>query len=155
MSFLKLGELNLKMRGGGKEMIMKWLTSLVVIVALMFVSIPAFAFPLLTPYRINIFEQYDYEVIWRNGNIVGPGEVLAVGDIDFQQKCYDTFDSFRKKNRTILFVSHDLDAIEKICDRVILLEGGRIKKQGCCCDVLAAYRATSPLARQSESKRKR
>jgi lipopolysaccharide transport system ATP-binding protein len=81
-------------------------------------------------------------------------EVLAVGDIDFQRKCYDTFDSFKKKGRTILFVSHDLESIEKTCDKVILLEGGRITKQGCCRDVLAAYRAKAPLAGQSGSKRK-
>jgi len=81
-------------------------------------------------------------------------EVLAVGDIDFQQKCYDTFESFKKNGRTILFVSHDLNAVEKFCDRVVLLQDGQITKQGCCCDVLAAYRATVPLAQQTSNKRK-
>jgi lipopolysaccharide transport system ATP-binding protein len=59
-------------------------------------------------------------------------EVLAVGDIDFQQKCYDCFESFKKNGRTILFVSHDLNAVEKFCDRVVLLENGEIKAQGEC-----------------------
>lgn len=55
-------------------------------------------------------------------------EVLAVGDIDFQKKCYDSFESFKKNGRTILFVSHDLNAVEKFCDRVTLLERGRISQ---------------------------
>ena len=66
-------------------------------------------------------------------------EVLAVGDIDFQQKCYDSFEKFKKNGRTILFVSHDLTAVEKFCDRVILLENGCIKEQGKPKNVLAAY----------------
>jgi len=57
-------------------------------------------------------------------------EVLAVGDIDFQRKCYDSFESFKKDGRTILFVSHDLNAIERFCDRVVLLEKGCIKNIG-------------------------
>lgn len=52
-------------------------------------------------------------------------EVLAVGDLDFQKKCYDAFLNFKKSGRTILFVSHDLSAIAKFCDRVIQIEGGR------------------------------
>lgn len=66
-------------------------------------------------------------------------EVLAVGDVDFQRKCYDSFEKFRKAGRTILFVSHDLAAVEKFCDRVILLENGYIKEQGKSKNVLATY----------------
>jgi len=67
-------------------------------------------------------------------------EVLAVGDIDFQQKCYDCFKNFKKDRRTILFVSHDLNAVEKFCDRVVLLENGRIEAQGESEAVIAKYR---------------
>jgi lipopolysaccharide transport system ATP-binding protein len=74
-------------------------------------------------------------------------EVLAVGDIDFQRKCYDSFESFKKNGRTIVFVSHDLNAVEKFCDRVILLENGQIKHQGCCRDVLSDYRTAVVLGR--------
>jgi len=70
-------------------------------------------------------------------------EVLAVGDIDFQQKCYDCFESFKKNGRTILFVSHDLNAVEKFCDRVILLENGRINDVGSSAHVLDKYRSFS------------
>lgn len=67
-------------------------------------------------------------------------EVLAVGDIDFQQKCYDSFKSFKEKGRTIVFVSHDLTAIENFCDRAILLEEGKVVAQGRPHDVLAVYK---------------
>jgi lipopolysaccharide transport system ATP-binding protein len=52
-------------------------------------------------------------------------EVLAVGDESFQQKCSDTIYDLRKKGRTIVFVSHDLVSVRKICQRALLLDGGR------------------------------
>ncbi len=52
-------------------------------------------------------------------------EVLAVGDANFQQKCFSVFDKFKKEGRTIVFVSHDLGAVEKWCDKCILLENGK------------------------------
>lgn len=66
-------------------------------------------------------------------------EVLAVGDIDFQRKCYDSFDKFIKAGRTILFVSHDLGAIDKFCDRVILLKDGLVKADGEPKSILSEY----------------
>lgn len=73
-------------------------------------------------------------------------EVLAVGDIDFQKKCYDAFESFKKAGRTILFVSHDSTAIEKFCDRAVLLENGVIKAQGEPGLVEDEYRRNTGLA---------
>ena len=70
-------------------------------------------------------------------------EVLAVGDADFQQKCYNVFKEFKQTGKTIVFVSHDLGAIEKFCDRVILLENGQIKGQGHPRDILELYRKAS------------
>jgi lipopolysaccharide transport system ATP-binding protein len=66
-------------------------------------------------------------------------EVLAVGDIDFQQKCYSSFKNFKQQGRTIVFVSHDLKAIGRFCDRVVLLENGQIKCGGKPEQVLATY----------------
>jgi len=67
-------------------------------------------------------------------------EVLAVGDIDFQQKCYDSFESFKKKGRTIVFVSHDLGSIERFCDRAILLKEGSVSAEGHPKEVLTTYK---------------
>jgi lipopolysaccharide transport system ATP-binding protein len=68
-------------------------------------------------------------------------EVLAVGDIDFQHKCYDTFVSFKKNGKTIIFVSHDLNAVEKFCDRVVLLKEGTAIAEGHSRDVLSLYKS--------------
>ncbi len=68
-------------------------------------------------------------------------EVLAVGDIDFQQKCYDVFADFKKTGRTILFVSHDLKAVEQFCDRAVLLKNGSVEAIGSPVTVLRKYRS--------------
>ena len=51
-------------------------------------------------------------------------EALSVGDVFFQSKCYRKFEDFKKAGKTILFVSHDLSAISRYCDRAILLNQG-------------------------------
>ena len=53
-------------------------------------------------------------------------EVLAVGDGAFQLKCFDQFARLRAEGRTILFVTHDMAAIERFCDRAMLLERGAV-----------------------------
>jgi len=57
-------------------------------------------------------------------------EVLAVGDAAFQQKCFDTLEERRRAGTTILFVSHAMDVVEMVCDRAMLLEGGRVVEIG-------------------------
>jgi ABC-type polysaccharide/polyol phosphate transport system ATPase subunit len=52
-------------------------------------------------------------------------EVLAVGDAAFQQKCFDEFGRLKADGRTIVFVTHDMSAIEKFCDRAMLMDRGR------------------------------
>ena len=53
-------------------------------------------------------------------------EVLAVGDAEFQQKCYDEFNRLRDEGRTVLLVTHDMPAVQRFCDRAMLLERGRV-----------------------------
>ena len=53
-------------------------------------------------------------------------EVLAVGDASFQRKCYDEFGRMREAGKTIVFVTHDMSAVERFCDRAMLLEKGRV-----------------------------
>ena len=57
-------------------------------------------------------------------------EVLAVGDAAFQQKCYEQFDRIRDAGRTVLFVTHDMGAVERYCDRALLIEGGEVTVMG-------------------------
>ena len=53
-------------------------------------------------------------------------EVLAVGDAAFQQKCFDVFTRMRDEGKTILFVTHDMGAVQRFCDRALLLEQGDV-----------------------------
>lgn len=57
-------------------------------------------------------------------------EVLAVGDASFQQKCFDVFHRLRDEGKTILFVTHDMDAVKRFCHRALLLDRGEMKLLG-------------------------
>jgi ABC-type polysaccharide/polyol phosphate transport system ATPase subunit len=66
-------------------------------------------------------------------------EVLAVGDAAFQRKCFDQFERMKAEGRTILFVTHDMGAIERFCDRAMLIERGRILDIGAPGDISREY----------------
>lgn len=66
-------------------------------------------------------------------------EVLAVGDLNFQKKCLGKMENVANEGRTVLFVSHNMAAIRRLCDRAILLEKGNIKAKGDISDVLHTY----------------
>ena len=70
-------------------------------------------------------------------------EVLAVGDAAFQQKCLDKMSEIRRQGRTILFVSHDMSAVSRLCQRVVLLESGQIVADGAPADVVNRYLSAS------------
>jgi ABC-type polysaccharide/polyol phosphate transport system ATPase subunit len=57
-------------------------------------------------------------------------EVLAVGDAAFQQKCYQEFERIRRSGTTVLLVTHDMAAVNRFCDRALLLEHGRTVEMG-------------------------
>lgn len=67
-------------------------------------------------------------------------EALSVGDVFFQAKCYHKFEEFKKQGKTILFVSHDLSAISKYCDRAVLLNRGVKLGEGSPRDMIDAYK---------------
>ena len=66
-------------------------------------------------------------------------EVLAVGDIQFQKKSHKRMKELMQGGTTVLFVSHDMDQIRELCDRVIWLENGVIRKAGNTAEVCNAY----------------
>jgi len=66
-------------------------------------------------------------------------EVLAVGDQAFTAKCIDKFAEFRRRNRTILLVTHSLDLVERFCDRALWLDKGRTLAEGEPKRVVASY----------------
>ncbi len=70
-------------------------------------------------------------------------EVLAVGDASFQKKCFERFEKLKAAERTIIFVSHDLNSVQKFSDRVIWLENGIQKMGGDPSEVISAYNAST------------
>ena len=70
-------------------------------------------------------------------------EVLAVGDVPFQKKCMDRMTEFRRQGKTMLIVSHDLSIIQKMSDRIMLLDEGRVTGLGDPGEVIGSYRAAA------------
>jgi ABC-type polysaccharide/polyol phosphate transport system ATPase subunit len=70
-------------------------------------------------------------------------EVLSVGDEIFQRKCMERIEEFRRHGKTIIFVSHDLAAVEKLCDRVIWMQNGTAVVQGAAALTVQSYLADS------------
>jgi ABC-type polysaccharide/polyol phosphate transport system ATPase subunit len=70
-------------------------------------------------------------------------EVLAVGDAAFQQKCYRQFERMREDGRTIVFVTHDMEAVNRFCHRAVLLERGQAIALGDPGDVTGQYMAVN------------
>ena len=78
-----------------------------------------------------------------NTEILLIDEVLAVGDIQFQEKCLGTIGDVVNEGRTVLFVSHNLAAIATLCDTLLCLDHGQLQKNGPAADVLHFYSAAN------------
>jgi lipopolysaccharide transport system ATP-binding protein len=66
-------------------------------------------------------------------------EVLAVGDAEFQKKCLGRMEELGGTGRTVLFVSHSMPSVLRLCPRVILLDGGELTADGSCSQVIEEY----------------
>lgn len=77
-------------------------------------------------------------------------EVLAVGDAAFQQKSFSVFERFKKQGVTVIFVSHDLEGIEKFCDRVLYIKDSKLEASGSPKKTIARYLSEfgPPMARK-------
>jgi lipopolysaccharide transport system ATP-binding protein len=69
-------------------------------------------------------------------------EVLAVGDIDFQNKCLSRIQEVTHSGRTVLFVSHNMTAVQALCTRALMLKNGRISDSGTATEVVSRYLAS-------------
>jgi ABC-type polysaccharide/polyol phosphate transport system ATPase subunit len=87
----------------------------------------------------SIAIQVDFDVLLLD-------EVLAVGDQAFQEKSFQTFERFRAEGKTIVFVSHDLRAITRSCDRALLIQSGRVAALGATGEVVDRYVQSLPPA---------
>ena len=66
-------------------------------------------------------------------------EVLAVGDFAYQQKCFARMEELRRNGTTLIFVSHNMDSVRKICDKSLVMYAGESIFQGTSSDAIAAY----------------
>ncbi len=84
-----------------------------------------------------------------NPEILIVDEVLAVGDAEFQKKCLGKMQDVARQGRTILFVSHNLESVRKLCGQGILMEKGRVAMTGPTRDVLDRYIESGAVAQSS------
>lgn len=79
-------------------------------------------------------------------------EVLAVGDAEFQKKCLGKMEEVGKDGRTVVFVSHNMGAVRRLCDRGMVIEGGRQSMLGGICSCISAYEQGVPSLRIHQQK---
>lgn len=80
-------------------------------------------------------------------------EALSVGDVFFQNKCYKKFEELRKKNITIIFVSHDIGTVRQMCSRVLWIEHGVQQMVGDSAEVCTLYTNSILEKRGREAKK--
>lgn len=73
------------------------------------------------------------------GDVLLLDEVLAVGDEAFQKKCFNYFSELKRKKKTVILVSHDMESVRRFCNKAILIENGSIKVSGSPSDVASQY----------------
>jgi len=78
-------------------------------------------------------------------------EVLAVGDAEFQARCLGRMEDFGDGGRTVLFVSHNMQAVAQLCHTAVLLDGGKLVRQGPSEEIVAHYLQTSAGAGSSHT----
>lgn len=92
-------------------------------------------------YSSGMYARLGFAVaVYTNPDILLIDEVLAVGDESFQHKCFRKMKELKNQKTTIVFVSHNLEWIKLICDRVLLFNKGQIVIEGTASSTISAYR---------------
>lgn len=98
---------------------------------LKYAELERFAGTKLKHFSAGMYARLAFSVaIQADPDILLVDEVLAVGDMDFRRKSFETFSSFKDKKRSIILVSHDSIAIKELCDRLVIIEKGKIAFDG-------------------------
>lgn len=96
-----------------------------------FAEIPRFMDQKLKNYSSGMQVRLAFSIAIRaKSDILILDEVLAVGDAAFQQKCYDYFEELKRLGQTVVFVSHDMAAVQRFCTRAAYIKGGKLIKVG-------------------------
>jgi lipopolysaccharide transport system ATP-binding protein len=111
---------------------------------LAFAEIERFADTAVKHYSSGMYVRLAFAVAaYLEPEILIVDEVLAVGDVNFQRKCLNKMDDVRQHGRTILFVSHNMAAVTRLCQRAILIADGVVQKDGSAAEVAGAYLLSS------------
>ena len=87
-----------------------------------------------------------------SGDVLLVDEVLAVGDAAFQRKCFEYFRTLKRSDTTVVFVTHNMEAVREFCDRAIMIEDSRLVAEGSARDVAEQYtRLFTPTAADGEA----
>jgi energy-coupling factor transporter ATP-binding protein EcfA2 len=82
-------------------------------------------------------------------------EVLAVGDLEFQKRCLGKMQDVSKSGRTIVFVSHQMNQIRRLCQRVFWIDAGQIREEGPAGHIVAKYESNSFSLNEVEARNRR
>jgi homopolymeric O-antigen transport system ATP-binding protein len=105
-----------------------------------FAELEDFAHAPVRTYSSGMYMRLGFSVAMHvNPDILLLDEVLAVGDEAFQNKCFGRIADFKRGGGTIVFVSHDPSAVERVCDQAIMLDHGRVVERGAAAGVVRAY----------------
>jgi ABC-type multidrug transport system ATPase subunit len=108
-----------------------------------FAELEAFIDEPVKTYSLGMYMRLGFSVaVHADPDILLIDEVLAVGDEAFQQKCFEKIGEFRRQDKTIILVSHDLASVERWSDETAWLDGGIIREQGESQRVVDLYRRT-------------
>jgi len=144
--------LNAAIMGCGKAETDKKLDSI-----LSFAEIGDFIYQPVKTYSSGMFVRLAFSVaIHVDPDILIVDEALAVGDYRFQAKCYNKFEELKKEGRTVIFVSHDIDAVRRFCTRAIWLDASKLVMDGDVSEVTSCYMEyiTDPELKKPEIKQK-
>ena len=109
-----------------------------------FAAIPRFLDTPVKRYSSGMYLRLAFAVAAHlDSDVIAVDEVLAVGDAEFQRKCLGKMSSLEREGRTVVFVSHNLDAIARLCRTTAWLDGGRVLAYGPTSEVIAGYLASS------------
>lgn len=78
-------------------------------------------------------------MLWQDADIILADEALGVGDIRFRAKCFGRFESLKNEGKTVIFVSHDPDAVRRFCTRAVWLDEGKVRDEGDVARVTSKY----------------
>ncbi len=109
-----------------------------------FAGIPDFIDEPLRTYSTGMVARLGFSVaVHVDPDLLVLDEVLAVGDQEFQKKCMEKILEFRRRGKTLLFVSHASGAVESLCQRAVWLDLGTVRRDGPAREVMAEYRASA------------